>query len=257
MISYSTAASQQLRRRAQVRSIAGRTNPLQIPPCSLLSCCPWFSVTQRRVFWQAQAASTGNGSARLHFSPPTDIHTFVAQARLQLGLAPCCHGHPTPAHFSAATRAPPAATTVSVASMGGALPGPIRQAVAADLFLDTLSVNAHTVALDFLWAGVPIVSAAGDAWASRVAASAVLAHGYAFGLARNTQDYFAVARALTRRAAAVAPGSADWAMLRSRTPSSLFATRAKVRELVRAYSLMVELHALRTGPMHICVSVSS
>jgi predicted O-linked N-acetylglucosamine transferase (SPINDLY family) len=122
------------------------------------------------------------------------------------------------------------------------------------VFVDTLSVNAHTVALDFLWAGVPVISAAGDAWSSRVAASALLAHGWAFGLGRDVPEYFAVARALARRAAAVAPGIADWGALRSRTPSSLFATSAKVRELVRAYALMVELHALRIRPMHICMA---
>jgi predicted O-linked N-acetylglucosamine transferase (SPINDLY family) len=41
----------------------------------------------------------------------------------------------------------------------------------ADLFLDTLPYNAHATACDALWAGVPVVTARGTAYAGRVAAS--------------------------------------------------------------------------------------
>src|SRR5262249_51176083 len=41
----------------------------------------------------------------------------------------------------------------------------------ADLFLDTLPYNAHTTASDALWAGVPIVTCLGNAFAGRVGAS--------------------------------------------------------------------------------------
>ena len=39
----------------------------------------------------------------------------------------------------------------------------------ANLFLDTLPYNAHTLASDALWAGCPVVTCAGDTFASRVA----------------------------------------------------------------------------------------
>lgn len=42
---------------------------------------------------------------------------------------------------------------------------------AADLFLDTLPYNAHTTASDALWAGLPVLTCAGETFASRVAAS--------------------------------------------------------------------------------------
>ena len=42
---------------------------------------------------------------------------------------------------------------------------------AADLFLDTLPYNAHTTASDALWAGLPVLTIAGQSFASRVAAS--------------------------------------------------------------------------------------
>ena len=41
----------------------------------------------------------------------------------------------------------------------------------ADLFLDSLFYNAHTTASDALWAGVPVITAPGRAFAARVAAS--------------------------------------------------------------------------------------
>jgi predicted O-linked N-acetylglucosamine transferase (SPINDLY family) len=45
-----------------------------------------------------------------------------------------------------------------------------RQRV-ADLFLDTLPYNGHTTASDALWAGLPVLTCVGEAFASRVAAS--------------------------------------------------------------------------------------
>ncbi len=41
----------------------------------------------------------------------------------------------------------------------------------ADLFLDTLPCNAHTTASDALWAGLPVLTCLGEAFAGRVAAS--------------------------------------------------------------------------------------
>jgi len=41
----------------------------------------------------------------------------------------------------------------------------------ADLFLDTFPCNAHTTASDALWAGLPVVTRAGQSFASRVGAS--------------------------------------------------------------------------------------
>jgi predicted O-linked N-acetylglucosamine transferase (SPINDLY family) len=47
----------------------------------------------------------------------------------------------------------------------------------ADVFVDTWPYNAHTTAADALWAGVPVLSVYGNAFASRVAASALNAAG--------------------------------------------------------------------------------
>jgi predicted O-linked N-acetylglucosamine transferase (SPINDLY family) len=45
----------------------------------------------------------------------------------------------------------------------------------ADLFLDTWPYNAHTTASDALWMGLPVLTMAGESFASRVAASLLLA----------------------------------------------------------------------------------
>jgi predicted O-linked N-acetylglucosamine transferase (SPINDLY family) len=47
----------------------------------------------------------------------------------------------------------------------------------ADLFLDTLPYNAHTTASDALWAGLPLVTCLGEAFAGRVSASLLNAIG--------------------------------------------------------------------------------
>ena len=47
----------------------------------------------------------------------------------------------------------------------------------ADLFLDTLPYNAHTTASDALWAGLPVLTCKGEAFAGRVAASLLHAVG--------------------------------------------------------------------------------
>ena len=47
----------------------------------------------------------------------------------------------------------------------------------ADLFLDTLPCNAHTTTSDALWAGLPVLTQLGNAFAGRVAASLLRAVG--------------------------------------------------------------------------------
>lgn len=52
-----------------------------------------------------------------------------------------------------------------------ALPEHLARHKEADLFLDTHPCNAHTTASDALWAGLPLITLAGESFASRVAAS--------------------------------------------------------------------------------------
>jgi len=63
----------------------------------------------------------------------------------------------------------------------------------ADLFLDTLPYNAHTTASDALWAGVPLVTCRGNAFAGRVGASLLRAVGLPELVTTSLPDYEALA----------------------------------------------------------------
>ena len=68
----------------------------------------------------------------------------------------------------------------------------------ADLFLDTLPYNAHTTASDALWAGLPVLTTPGRAFAGRVAASLLTALGMTELIAATPEEYEAMAVALAR-----------------------------------------------------------
>jgi predicted O-linked N-acetylglucosamine transferase (SPINDLY family) len=59
----------------------------------------------------------------------------------------------------------------------------------ADLFLDTLPYNAHATACDALWAGLPVLTRRGTAYAGRVAASFLTAAGLPELITETAEDY--------------------------------------------------------------------
>ncbi len=63
----------------------------------------------------------------------------------------------------------------------------------ADLFLDTFPYNAHTSAIDSLWAGVPLITRMGESFASRLAGSLVTSLGLADLITPDLAAYEALA----------------------------------------------------------------
>ncbi len=63
----------------------------------------------------------------------------------------------------------------------------------ADLFLDTLPYNAHTTTSDALWMGLPVLTCAGNTFASRVAGSLLNASGLTELIAKDLNEYEAKA----------------------------------------------------------------
>jgi protein O-GlcNAc transferase len=63
----------------------------------------------------------------------------------------------------------------------------------ADICLDTLSYNAHTTGTDALWAGVPIITCWGTAFAGRVGASSVTTVGLPQLVTQSMTEYQALA----------------------------------------------------------------
>lgn len=108
----------------------------------------------------------------------------------------------------------------------------------ADLFLDTLPYNAHTTASDALWAGLPVLTCAGSAFASRVAASLLHAVGLPELVVDTQHEYEARAIALARDAHAIL---ALHDKLKSLLPQApLFDTRRFARDIEAAYVAMHE-----------------
>src|SRR5262249_43431458 len=82
----------------------------------------------------------------------------------------------------------------------------------ADLFLDTLPYNAHSTAIDALWAGLPVVTCTGTAFPGRVGASLLKAAGLPELATHALADYETLAGRLAS------------------DPSSLHAIRSRLRE---------------------------
>ena len=107
-----------------------------------------------------------------------------------------------------------------------------RQA-AADLFLDTLPYNAHTTASDALWAGLPVLTCAGESYAARVAASVLTAAGLSELITTSRPAYEALAVELAGDRARLANIRRDLAAARDSGP--LFDIAAYTRDLEEAY----------------------
>ncbi len=117
---------------------------------------------------------------------------------------------------------------------------------AADLFLDTLPYNAHTTASDALWAGLPVLTCAGNTFASRVAGSLLTAVGMPELVTQSMEDYEALALRLAGNPRELAAVRVKLA--RNRTTASLFDTPAFTRQLETAYSRMWENYLAGNAP---------
>lgn len=116
----------------------------------------------------------------------------------------------------------------------------------ADLFLDTTPVGAHTTASDALWAGLPVLTAPGEGFASRVGASLLRAAGLPELAVRSLADYEAMALRLAHDPDGLARLKARLAAERGRAP--LFDTDRLARALESAYATMWDIHAAGKPP---------
>jgi len=118
-----------------------------------------------------------------------------------------------------------------------------------DLFLDTFYYNAHTTASDALWAGLPIVTCLGEAFAGRVAASILTAVGLPELITHSHEDYAALALRLATRPEELATIKRKLAENRLTTP--LFNTVQFTRDIEAAYTAMWQRHQHQLTPDHI------
>jgi predicted O-linked N-acetylglucosamine transferase (SPINDLY family) len=108
----------------------------------------------------------------------------------------------------------------------------------ADLALDTLPYNAHTTASDALWAGVPIITCRGKAFAGRVAASLLTAIGLPELTTEDSDGYEALAQKVARDSAY--RKSLRKKLAANRHTTSLFDANGFRLNIEKAFSIMVE-----------------
>ncbi len=122
---------------------------------------------------------------------------------------------------------------------------------AADLFLDTWPCNAHTTASDALWAALPVLTLAGETFASRVAASVLCAVDLPRLVASNVDDYETLA-------VHFAEDPAQLAEIKKRLQANLLTSRLfdcqkYARHLEAAFEAMHTMHRAGHPPEHILV----
>ncbi len=120
---------------------------------------------------------------------------------------------------------------------------------AADLFLDTVPVNAHTTASDALWVGVPVLTVLGETFVSRVAASLVTAAGLPELVAPNLQDYERIALNLARDRRRLR--KLRERLIGNRQNCALFDSTSYTRDLEALMIRMIERHVSGLPPEHL------
>ena len=121
----------------------------------------------------------------------------------------------------------------------------------ADLFLDTFPFNAGTTASDALWAGLPLVTCSGVAFASRMAGSLLRAIGMPEMATASMTDYEALANKLARNPDLMT--STKMKLADNRFNQPLFNTQLFTRHIEAAYTAMYERYQADLPPDHIYV----
>ena len=131
------------------------------------------------------------------------------------------------------------------------LPEHLARHRAADLFLDTLPCNAHTTASDALWAGLPVLTCMGEAFAARVAGSLLHAMGLPELVTEDLPHYEQLAFELACDPNKLAQLREKLQANRLTTP--LFDTARFTRHLESAYQSMMTRYHADLPPEHIQV----
>lgn len=116
----------------------------------------------------------------------------------------------------------------------------------ADLFLDALPYNAHSSATDALWAGLPVLTCAGNTFAARVGSSLLHAVGLPELITHTLEDYEALALKLARDPDLLSATRNKLA--KNRTSHPLFDCARSCRHLEAAYETMFETWKAGTAP---------
>jgi predicted O-linked N-acetylglucosamine transferase (SPINDLY family) len=119
----------------------------------------------------------------------------------------------------------------------------------ADLFLDTLPFNAGTTASDCLWAGLPVLTTLGDAFAGRMAGSLLMAMQLPELVANTLEEYENKAVELAQDPARIKALKETIEKNRFTTP--LFDSKSFTKDLELGYQKMMDRFYNHQEPDHI------
>jgi protein O-GlcNAc transferase len=119
----------------------------------------------------------------------------------------------------------------------------------ADLFLDTLPFNAGAMASPALWAGVPLLTCMGEAFAGRMAASLLRTLDLSELVTATTAAYEALAIELALDKERYQ--SIRQKLQRNRQTGPLFDTARFTRNLEAAYTTMYDRYQAGLPPSHL------
>jgi protein O-GlcNAc transferase len=116
----------------------------------------------------------------------------------------------------------------------------------ADLYVDTLPYNAHSTAANALWAGLPMVTCKGNAFAGRVGASLLHAIGLPELVTNSLEEYEALALKLANEPTLLQ--SLRQRLKINRLASPLFNQQRLRRHIEAAYTTMWDIHQRGEAP---------
>ncbi len=119
----------------------------------------------------------------------------------------------------------------------------------ADLFLDTLPFNAGTTASDCLWAGLPVLTTLGDAFAGRMAGSLLMAMELPELVANTLEEYENKAVELAQDPSKIKALKEKIEKNRFTTP--LFDSKSFTKDLELGYQKMMDRFYNQQEPDHI------
>lgn len=132
------------------------------------------------------------------------------------------------------------------------LPEHLARFSVADLFLDTLPYNAGTTASDALSVGLPVLTCAGESFASRMASSVLRAVGLSELITQSLTDYESQAIELATNTSKLRRIKEK--LHRNHSTWPLFDPKLLTRHLEAAYAAMYERHHAGLSPEHFEVS---
>jgi predicted O-linked N-acetylglucosamine transferase (SPINDLY family) len=121
----------------------------------------------------------------------------------------------------------------------------------ASVFLDTFPYGAHTTASDALWAGLPVLTRAGESFASRVAASLLYSVGLPELITNTAREYESAAIELANNPQMVSKMKAK--LVENRSTCPLFNAAVVTRQIEAGYQAAYNRYHANLEPDHIYV----